>query len=40
MLGVDTEGLAVSKSQYRWAMEGIHANIFDLLQHVRTGAAG
>jgi hypothetical protein len=40
VLGVDTEGLAATKCQYKRALAGIHVNIFDLLQHVRTGAVG
>jgi len=40
VLDVDTEDLAATRCQYKLALAGIHVNIFDLLQHVRTGAAG
>ncbi|KAF8242193.1 hypothetical protein K440DRAFT_591220, partial [Wilcoxina mikolae CBS 423.85] len=40
VLGVDTEGLPATKTQYQKALRDIHVNIFDLLQHVRTGATG
>jgi len=40
VLDVDTEGLPATKTQYKKALADINVNIFDVLQHVRSGTPG
>jgi hypothetical protein len=40
VLGVDTKDLPTTKTQYKKALAGIHVNIFDVLQHLRSGTLG